>query len=103
MVKPVPFTWQFKLKPLDEIEKELSEKIRCCLSGDKQVEYVDFNPEILYTPVAFHIGIRMLLSVAAAENDNVEGGDVGNAYLYGDIDIDIIKELPTNFYTLRLE
>ena len=38
----------------------------------------------------------MLLSVPAAENDNVEGGDVGNAYLYADIDIHVIMEQPAN-------
>ena len=37
-----------------------------------------------------------MLSVANAENDNLEGSDVDNAYLYGDIDIDNYMEQTTH-------
>ena len=91
----VPFTLQFKLKSLNATGTEFLENVRCCLRWDTQIENVDFNPEILYAHVASHAGIRMLLSVAAAQNDEVEGGDVDIAYLYGNIDIDIYTQQPT--------
>ena len=48
------------------------------------------NPSTLL--VASHAGIHMLLTVAAAENANIEGGEVDNAYVYGDIDISFLME-----------
>ena len=38
----------------------------------------------------------MLLSVAAAKNDEIEGGDVDYAYLNGDIDMDIYTHQRTD-------
>ena len=38
----------------------------------------------------------MLLSVAAAQTDEVEGRHVDNAYLYGDINIDIYMQQTTD-------
>ena len=96
-MKPVPFTWVFKLKQLDAEGKKFLEKARCCLRGDRQQEYVDFDPNALYAPVASHESIRMLLACAAAEPETtIEGADIDNAYLYGSLDVPIIMQQPTN-------
>ena len=70
-MNPVLFTWQFKLQSLNAIRTEFLEKVCFYLNGDKKIEHVDFNPETLYVSMASHEGIRMVLSVAAAQNDEV--------------------------------
>ena len=61
-MRPVPYTWVFKSKPLDATGKNFMEKARCCLRGDQQLEYVDYDPSNIYAPVASHDAIRMLIS-----------------------------------------
>jgi len=95
-MKPVPYTWVFKKKPLDAIGKLFMEKARCCLRGDRQLAHFDYDPSKTYAPVASHDAIRMLIAIAAGDNLIIEGADVSNAYLYGDMDIPIIMEQPTN-------
>lgn len=92
-VKPVPYTWVFKQKPLDAQGKKFLQKARCCLIVDQQLEYIDYN---LYAPVASHYAIRLLICIAASEGLVLEGADVSNAYLYGDIDLPIIMCQPTD-------
>lgn len=41
------------MKQVDEIGKELDYKARCVLQGELQKEYVDFNSEELFAPVAY--------------------------------------------------
>jgi len=95
-MKPVPFTWVFKLKQIDGDGKRFLHKARCCLRGDKQTPFVDFNPDNTYAPVAAHETIRLLISYAASHNLILEGADISNAYLYGKMDIPILMEQPTN-------
>lgn len=86
-MRPVPFTWAFKLKPLDAVGNQFLEKARCFLRGDRQIAYEDFDPNSLYAPVASHDAIRFLIAVSAAENVALEGADISNAYLFGDLDV----------------
>lgn len=95
-MKPVPVTWFFKQKQLDVIDKHFMEKGRRCLRGDRKLIYVDYDPSSTYEPVASHDAIRMLITIAAEDNLILDGADVSNACLYGDIDIPIIMEQPTN-------
>ncbi len=39
----------------------------------------------------------MLVSLAASEESYLEGSDVSNAYLHGDLDVPVIMELPTHY------
>lgn len=94
---PVPFTWVFRLKAINKEGTSFLHKARCCVRGDLQDPRFDYDPEGLYAPVAPNEAIRMTIAMAAADWLFVEGGDVSNAYLYGDIDIPIIIEQPTNF------
>lgn len=95
-MKPVPFTWVFRLKPLDNDGRNFLHKARCVVRGDKQTAYVNFDPNNVYAPVACHEAIRILFAYAAAFDLQIEGADISNAYLYGKIDIPIIMQQPTN-------
>lgn len=92
----IPYTWVFRLKPLDNSGCSFLHKARCCIRGDFQNPGIDFDPSNIYAPVASHEAIRTLLAIAAANGLIVEGGDVSNAYLYGDIDVPIFMEQPTD-------
>ncbi len=84
------------MKPLDAMCENFIEKARCCLRGDRQLAYADYDPLNVYAPVASHDSIRLLLSMAANQDLLLEGADVSNAYLYGDLDVPIFIEQPTN-------
>ncbi len=68
------------------------EKSRCCLGVDHQQAYVDYDSTNIYTSIAFHDSIRMLLATATAQNLTLEGSDTSCAYLYGDLNIPILME-----------
>lgn len=92
----LPFTWVFRVKPLDRNGRDVLHKARCCVRGDFQVEDVDFNPYATYAPVASHEAARILFSYATSNGLIVEGGDVANAYLYGQIEYQFHIEQPTD-------
>lgn len=64
-MRPVPYTWAFRIKPLDAKGTKFLKKSRCCLRGDKQKPFIDFNPEEVYAPVASHEALRALFAYAA--------------------------------------
>lgn len=49
-MQPVPFTWDFGIKENSDTDVPVLFKARCCLRGDRQVAYRDFDPETLYSP-----------------------------------------------------
>ena len=65
-MKSVAFTWVSKQKPLDAVGTKSIEKARCCLRGDRQMVYLDYEPMNVYAPVASHDSIRMHISLSAA-------------------------------------
>ena len=66
------------------------------MRGDKQEAYRDYDPEHVHAPVARHETIRMLLAKVAATDLCLEGLDIANAYLYGDMDIPVLMQQPTD-------
>ena len=97
-MKPIPFIWDFRIKDTVGSMAELLFKARCCLRGDKQVAYRDFDPEILYAPVVRHETIRVFIVKSSAQGLIVRGADVDNAYLYGNITngVKIYMQQPTD-------
>ena len=93
-MKPVPCTWNFRIKSNPGKNAPIIYKARCCLRRDKQHPYVDFDSTNTYAPVARHESIRLLFATAAKFNLIAEGVDVDNANLYGDLDVPIIMEQP---------
>lgn len=59
------------------------------MRGDLQEECVESDPDKLYGPVAAHETIGLLLGISESEEPIVEGCDVDNAYLLGDLDIPV--------------
>lgn len=94
-MKPIPYTWVFRLKLLDNDGKNFLRKARCVVRGDKQTVYAYFDPNNVYAPVACHEAIRILLAYAAAYDLQMEGADIINAYFYGKLEIPIIMQRPT--------
>ncbi len=89
-IKPVPCTWLFKQKPLDARGEHFLEKFRSCFLGYKQLAVVGKDPTNLYALVASHNSNRMILLVAISHNLLLEGAEVSDAYLYGDMCISFI-------------
>lgn len=71
-------------------------KAPCCVRGDRQVEYVDFDPNGTYASVASHKAFHILFGYAAFQNLFVKGGDVASAYLYGKIYFEVYSQQQTN-------
>ncbi len=95
-MQSVSVTWVFKLKPFDAEGKKFIEKARCCVWVDRQLAYFGYVPSNIYAPVASHNSIRILFELVASEESYLELADVRNAYFYGDLDVLIIMEQPTN-------
>lgn len=90
----VPYPWAFRLKP--HPDGYYFHKASCSVRGDRQTPFMDFDPEITYAPVATHETLRVLIAFAAAQNLEIEGADISNAYLYGKMDKPIFMEQPTD-------
>ena len=56
---------------------------------------------MIHIPVILNDGIRMLVSFPVSKNDNVEGVDFEDVYLYADIDIETIREQQKPQHKLR--
>lgn len=66
-MRPVPSTWVFKLKPLDNIGN-LLHKARCCVRGDQQKQFKNYDPDDTYAPVSTYETLRIFLVYAAGQN-----------------------------------
>lgn len=97
----VPQTWVFRLKPLENVGVSFLHKARCVVRGDKQETFIDFNPDEICAPVASHEAIRLILAYAASENLLLEGADISNAYLYGNLDVPIYMTQHTNASSIQ--
>ena len=101
-MKRVPYTLVLRVKTLDG-SGNILRKARCCVRGDPQQPFTDYDPENTYAPVAAHETLRILFSFAASQDLHVEGADISNAYLYGKLDITIIIEQPTDSSQVQMK
>lgn len=81
---------------MDHNGTEFLHKARCNLREDLQHAHEDYDPEELYALVAANESIRIFIENEAPTNLHIEGGDVSNTYLDGDIDTKIIRKQPTD-------
>ncbi len=65
-MKPVPFIWVFKCNPFDAEGNKFMQAALCCVRGNRQLPYFDYDPSNIYVPVASHDSIRMLIALAAS-------------------------------------
>ena len=55
-----------------------------------------YDSSNFYAPVASHDSIRLILSIAASEYVIIEGADESSANIYGDVDIPMVMQQPTD-------
>ena len=87
--KAVKNCWVFNIKP------DGCYRSRLVAKGFSQVEGIDFDE--LFSPVVCYETVRLLLTVAALENLDIQSVDIKTAYLYGDLDEEIYIKQPEDF------
>ena len=93
-VKPLPCKWVFKIK-YDQSGNVQRFKARLVAKGFKQITGVDFNET--FAPVSRQSTFRMLLTIAAAKDWEIENIDIKTAFLNGHLDEDIYMDMPPGF------
>eukprot|EP00253_Pinus_taeda_P035326 PITA_35326 len=93
-MKPIGSKWVFKKKTNAEGKVEKC-KARLVEKGYSQVPGIDFGD--IFSPVAKVTSIRLLLSVAAAFDFEVEHIDVKTTFLHGDLEEEIYMKQPEGF------
>eukprot|EP00253_Pinus_taeda_P023609 PITA_23609 len=92
--KPIGSKWVFKKKTNAEGKVE-KYKARLVAKGYSQVSGIDFGD--MFSPVAKVTSIRLLLSIAAAFDFEVEQMDVKTTFLHGDLEKEIYMKQPEGF------
>ena len=92
--KPIGSKWVFKKNMNVEgtVEKY---KARLVAKGYSQVLGIDFGD--IFSPVSKVTSIRLLLSVAAAFDFEIEKMDVKTTFLHGDLEEEIYMKQPEGF------
>lgn len=89
--KPITCKWVFSTKKNKDGQVERY-KARLCARGFTQVKDLDYKET--FSPTTRYDSIRLLLSVAAREDFQIEQFDVKTAFLYGDLAEEIYMEVP---------
>ncbi len=90
LVKPpvgvniVDSKWVYRIKR-DENNHIVKFKSRLVARGFSQKEYVDYDPNTTYAPVVRHKSLKILLSIANSNDQEIHQFDVTNAYLNSDL------------------
>ena len=92
--KPIGRKWVFKKKMNVEGKVE-KYKARLVAKGYSQVPGIDFGD--IFSPVSKVTSIRLLLSVAAAFDFEIEQMDVKTTFLHGDLEEEIYMKQPEGF------
>lgn len=87
--------WIFKYKEGIQGVEKARFKARLVARGFTQREGIDYNE--IFSPVVKHTSIRMLLSLVATEDLELEQLDVKTAFLHGDLEEDICMSQPRGF------
>lgn len=94
--KPVSCKWVFTIKKNRDGEI-VRFKARLCARGFTQVKGLDYNET--FSPTSRYDSIRVLLSIAARDELQIEQFDVKTAFLYGELSEDIYMEVPEGLKT----
>jgi hypothetical protein len=92
--KPIGSKWVFK-KKLNATGQVKKFKARLVAKGYSQVEGVDFGE--IFSPVAKLTSIRVLMSLAATFDLEIEKMDVKTMFLHGDLEEEIYMKQPEGF------
>ena len=88
-IKPLTCRWVFCIK------EDGRYKARLVIRGFEQVEGLDYYE--IFSPVAHHMSIRLILSIAASEGMKLMTFDVKTAFLHGDLEENIYMYQPEGF------
>lgn len=94
--KPVSCKWVFTTKKNKDGEI-VRFKARLCARRFTQVKGLDYNET--FFPTSRYDSIRVLLSIAARDELQIEQFDVKTAFLYGELSEDIYMEVPEGLET----
>jgi transposase InsO family protein len=97
--KAIESKWVFKTKTL--IDNGVRYKARLVIRGDRQSEGIDFDET--FAPVAKLVSLRMLLSLAALQDWELDQMDVVTAFLNPEIDGDVYMKLPEGIHSWSSE
>lgn len=89
--RALPSKWVFKTKT-NEAGQVVRFKARLVIKGFAQRKGIDY--EEIYSPVVRYATIRLLVSLAAKHNMDIEQMDAVSAFLQGEIDADIYMAQP---------
>jgi hypothetical protein len=89
--KPITCKWVFCVKRNNEGEIERY-KARLCARGFTQIKGLDYKET--FSPTTRYDSIRVLLSIAAKEDLEIQQFDVKTAFLYGELSEEIYMEVP---------
>ena len=93
-MKTLPCKWVFKMK-YDQDGNIQRFKARLVAKGFKQIAGIDFGET--FAPVAKQSTLRLLWTLAAKRNWEVENIDIKTAFLNGDLDEEIYVDMPPGF------
>eukprot|EP00963_Diacronema_lutheri_P010611 scaffold1117_cov307-Pavlova_lutheri.AAC.1 len=93
-MKTLPCKWVFKVK-YDQDGNIQRFKARLVAKGFKQVASIDFGET--FAPVAKESTLRLLWTLAAKRDWEVENIDIKTAFLNGDLDEEIYMDMPPGF------
>jgi len=93
-VKPLPSKWVYKVKYNADGSVERF-KARLVVGGHRQIGGLDYHE--VYAPVGKYDTLRVILSVAAALNWELESLDISNAFLNGVLDEPVYMAQPAGF------
>ena len=99
--KIVGCKWVFKKKVDGSRPESFRYKARLVAKGYSQVQGVDFNE--VFSPVVKHTSIRVLLSLVAMKDLELEQLDVKTAFLHGDLEEQIYMKQPEGFEVMGKE
>jgi hypothetical protein len=99
--KPVRCKWIYKRKEGISPSEPARYKARLVAKGYSQILGIDYND--IFSPVVKHSFIRILLSIVAMHDYELEQLDVKTAFLHGELEEDIYMSQPEGFVIHRKE
>ena len=95
-VRPIESKWVFKILR-DEEGNAVRFKARLCARGFSEVEGLDYAQT--FSPVIRYNSLRVFLALVTPLDLELVQFDVKTAFLYGDLEEDIVMEIPEGLVT----
>ena len=93
--KSIDCKWIYQCKERPSEQEGIRYKVRLVAKGYSQKEGIDFSK--IFSPIIRHTFIRVLLSIVAVQDLELEQMDIKTAFLYGHLEEKIYMEQPPKF------